>query len=442
VTAIGFEGIMLTPLAGLPSLPDVQWQLILIPLITGVIGYGTNWIAIRLLFYPTDFVGISMPGLKELAPALPRKMQQIPGVVEGRVGWQGIIPSRSARMGTIAAEKGIAKIGSEAEFYERFDPDRIATHIVTESHEEVRELTAEVIEAEYPELWHSAPESSREFIHARVEDRFPHIAEEITEKIGDHINELLDINQMIATHLDENPELINRIFLEVGDRELKFIVNSGFYIGTFLGLFSIPLFLYIDAWWVLPACGVAVGYLTNWIALNIIFRPIEEYKIGPVRLQGLFIKRQPTAAEKYAEVVADEVVTIGNVADNLMHGSQSDRTRKMIRDAIRPEVDRSVGLAAPIIRMTTGDEQYERLREAFAEESVDQTIEPLQDPEFNEERSEAIEGWMAERITQLPPEGFVELLRPAFEEDEWMLILLGAVLGFVAGCIQLLVVTV
>jgi uncharacterized membrane protein YheB (UPF0754 family) len=114
----------------------------------------------------------------------------------------------------------------------------------------------------------------------------------------------------------------------------------------------------------------------------------------------------------------------------------------MIRDAIRPEVDRSVGLAAPIIRMTTGNEQYERLREAFAEESVDQTIDPLQDPEFNAERSEAIEGWMAERVKQLPPEGFVELLRPAFEEDEWMLILLGAVLGFVAGCIQLLVVTV
>jgi uncharacterized membrane protein YheB (UPF0754 family) len=383
-----------------------------------------------------------MPGLKEIAPALPRKFQHIPGVDEGRVGWQGIIPSRSARMGTIAAEKGIAKIGTESEFYERFDPDRIATHIVTESREEVRELTAEIIESEYPELWRSTPGSTQEFIHARVEDRFPHIAENITTKIGDHINELLDINQMIATHLDRNPELINRIFLEVGDRELKFIVNSGFYIGTFLGLFSIPLFLYIDAWWVLPACGVAVGYLTNWIALNIIFRPIEPYKIGPFRLQGLFIKRQPTAAEKYAEVVADEVVTIGNVADNLMHGSQSDRTRKMIRDAIRPEVDRSVGLAAPIIRMTTGDEQYERLREAFAEESVDQTIEPLQDPEFNAERSEAIEGWMADRVTQLQPDGFVELLRPAFEEDEWMLILLGAVLGFVAGCIQLLVVTV
>lgn len=425
----------------IPSLPWFEWQLLLIPFITGLIGYGTNWVAIRMLFYPTDFVGVRLPGLKGVAPSLPRRIQQIPGVVEGKLGWQGIIPSRSARMGTIAAEKGIAKIGTEAEFYERFDPDRIATHIVTESSDEIRELAAEIIRAEYPEIWHSTPRPTREFILSRVEDSLPNIADEITDKIGENVEELLDINQMIAGHLDRNPHLINRIFLEVGDRELKFIVNSGFYIGTFLGMFAVPLFLYIDEWWVLPVFGVAVGYLTNWIALNIIFRPIEERKIGPFRLQGLFIKRQPKAAEKYAEIVADEVVTIGNVAHNLLHGSQSDRTRKMIRDAIRPEVDRSVGLAAPIIRMTTGDKQYERLREAFAEEGIDQTIDPLQDPEFNRERSEAIRGWMADRIKLLPPEGFVELLRPAFEEDEWMLILLGAVLGFVAGWIQLLVVT-
>lgn len=201
---------------------------------------------------------------------------------------RGLSPRGRPGWGTIAAEKGIGKIGTEAEFYERFDPDRIATQIVTESREEIRESTTEVIAAEYPELWHNAPEPIQEFIHARVEDRFPRVTEGITETIGENIDELPDINQMIAGHLDRNPELINQIFLEVGDRELNFIGNSGFYIGTFLGLFSIPLFLSIDQWWVLPVCGVAVGYLINWIALNIIFRPIREYKFGPVRLQGLF----------------------------------------------------------------------------------------------------------------------------------------------------------
>jgi len=124
-----------------------------------------------------------------------------------------------------------------------------------------------------------------------------------------------------------------------------------------------------------------------------------------------------------------------------MHGSQSDRTRKMVRESIRPEVDRVIGIAGPAVRLTTGSEQYERARETFADESVDRTIEPLQDPEFNAERSEAVRDLIARRIKNLPSRDFVGLLRPAFVEDEWMLILLGAVLGFVAGWIQLAVVT-
>ena len=433
----------MNPLASvLPGLPyDLEWRLLLIPLITGIIGYITNWAAIQLLFRPIDFVGVRLPGMKELAPSFPRKLKQIPGVVEGRVGWQGIIPSRSARMGTIAAEKGIGKIATEREFYEEFDPERIATYMVDNSRDEVRQLVEDVLREEYPEVWSNTPKPVRELVHDRVQEQLPHIADEITDQIGENIDELLDINLMITDHLDENPELLNRLFLDVGDRELKFIVNCGFLIGGFLGLFTIPLFLYIGSDLVLPVCGIAVGYMTNWIALKIIFLPIEERSFGPFRLQGLFIKRQSEVAEEYAVIVADEIVTIGNVAENLMHGSQSDRTRKMIRDAIRPEVDRAVGLAGPVVRMTTGSEQYEEVRETFVTESVDRTIEPLQDAEFNEERSEAIRELITGRIRDLPPVDFVGLLRPAFVEDEWMLILLGAVLGFAAGWIQLAVVT-
>lgn len=104
----------------------------------------------------------------------------------------------------------------------------------------------------------------------RVESRLPAIADEVTYGIAEHLDELLDIKQMITGHLKEHPELRNRLFLEVGDRELKFIINSGFLIGSSLGVFTILLFLYIGRWWVLPVAGVCVGYLTNWIALNVI----------------------------------------------------------------------------------------------------------------------------------------------------------------------------
>jgi len=430
-----------TAIGQLPAWIADNWQLVFIPLISGIIGYGTNWIAIKMLFYPSEFVGFGFPGLKRVAPALPKRIQQFPGVLEGKVGWQGIIPYRSARMGSIAAEKGVAKIGTQQEFYEQFDPERLAAQIVGHSGDELRSLTDEILEAEYPDLWQTAPPAVREYIHGRVKRRLPGIAEEITQAIGENIDELLDSKQMIIEHLDDNPELVSELFLEVGDRELRFIIRSGFYVGVVLGSVTVPLFVLVDRWWLLPACGTVVGYLTNWIALKIIFSPIRPRKVGPVTLQGLFIRRQPEAAEKWAEVVADGIVTIDNVAENLLHGSQSDRTRRLIRETIRPEVDGVVGIAAPVIRTTGGGDRYERVRERFAEEGIDRTIEPLRDPEFRQERAEILKRWMTERIKALPPEEFVELLRPAFEEDEWMLILLGAVLGAVAGWLQLLVVT-
>lgn len=432
----------MTPVDALSVLPDwFEWRLLLIPLITGVIGYGTNWVAIRLLFRPIDLVGVEVPGLASVAPSLPRKLRQIPGVVEGKLGWQGIVPSRSTRMGAIAAEKGISKMATEREFYEAFDPDAIAAHVVENSRAEIHDLVDDLLREEYPELWGEAPEPLRELVHARIDARLPHVAAAITEGIGENVDQFLDVNEMITEHLGGHPELLNQLFLDVGHRELRFIVNSGFLLGGFLGIFTIPLYVYIDSWWVLPVAGVAVGYLTNWIALKIIFLPIEERRIGPFRLQGLFIKRQPEAAAEYAEIVSDEIVTIGNVAGNLMHGTQADRTRTMIRNAIRPEVDRAAGLAGPLVRLATGTEEYEALRDTLANETVSRTMAPLRDPEFNEARSGEISALLSERLRELSSEEFVGLLRPAFVEDEWMLVVLGGLLGFVAGWLQLLVVS-
>ena len=36
-----------------------------------------------MLFYPVQFKGFTLPGLKRLASILPRKVQQIPGIMQG-----------------------------------------------------------------------------------------------------------------------------------------------------------------------------------------------------------------------------------------------------------------------------------------------------------------------------------------------------------------------
>ena len=59
--------------------------------------------------------------------------------------------------------------------------------------------------------------------------------------------------------------------------------------------------------------------------------------------------------------------------------------------------------------------------------------EPFDDWHFNEDRSRVVERLLRQRMEEMPPEDFQDLLRPCFQEDELKLILVGAALGFLAG---------
>src|SRR3954447_19652892 len=138
-----------------------------IPIFSGFIGYATNWSGVWMLFNPLEFKGVRMPGLRPLAHVLPRRIQQIPGVMQGGLGWQGIIPSRAAKMGSIAVDKGISKVGGAADFYEKLEPEKMARHIVDSSRGEIRELVDTAVEREHPQLWRQLTPDLREAMHER-----------------------------------------------------------------------------------------------------------------------------------------------------------------------------------------------------------------------------------------------------------------------------------
>jgi uncharacterized membrane protein YheB (UPF0754 family) len=412
-------------------------SMITIPLFSGAIGYLTNWSGVWMLFNPLCFRGVRVPGLAGLAQLLPRRLQEIPGVMHGGVGWQGIIPSRAAKMGSIAVDKGIAKLGGPSDFYTQLDPELIAEHILATSERDIHDVVERIMRREHPGLWSDLPERVREAVHERVRSQLPAIVHDVTEQIGDRIDQLLDIKLMVIRHIEEKPELANRIFLSVGRKELRFIVNFGFWFGLACG---IPVVFLVEAfplWWVLPVAGTVIGWVTNWLAIEMIFRPTEPRKVGPFVLHGLFLRRQREVADVYAGVIADDIVTVANIGEELLHGPRSDRTRRLLESSLRPAVDRAAGLIRPLVRVAVGTREYDAIRESVAAEAVDYTITPLIDPEFNRAQSGAVRTLIAERMREMSSEDFAEMLRSAIKQDEWLLFLHGAVLGFGAGLLHL-----
>jgi uncharacterized membrane protein YheB (UPF0754 family) len=346
---------------------------ITIPIFTRVIGYIINWTRVWMLFHPIRFVGFQLPGLAPLARLLPRRLQDVPGIMHGGVGWQGIIPSRAAKMGSIAADKGLAKLGTPGEFYDQLEPDVIAEHILATSQRDIRDVVERIMEREHAQLWHDLSPRVREAVHRRVQQQLPDIVRDVTAEIGSHIDQLLDVKLMVIRKFEENPKLATRAFLDIGKRELRLMINFGFLFGFLLGIPVVFLVGLVPHWWMLPVCGVVVGWTTNLLGMQLIFEPVEPHGLGPIKLHGLFLRRRAEIARIYAKIIADDVVTLGNVGEELLEGPRSDRTRQMLEDALRPAVDRASGVARPAVRVAMGPSHYDTIRDSVAVEAVEYT---------------------------------------------------------------------
>jgi uncharacterized membrane protein YheB (UPF0754 family) len=411
--------------------------LITVPFITGAIGYVTNWTGVLMLFYPVHFKGLRVEPLRHMTRLLPRKIRTIPGVMLGGIGWQGIVPSRAAKMGSLAVDVGIAKLGTPSEFWNQLEPEKMAQQIVEVTREDMRTTVDRIMNREHPRLWSDLPPQVREVVYTRVLEQLPSIVRELTDEIGSHLDQLLDIKLMVIKRFEQQPELANRVFLDMGRRELKFIQNFGFYFGFVLGIPVAFLTHFVTYWWLLPILGIIIGWVTNWVALWMIYEPREPHRVGPLRFQGLFIRRQPEVSDVYARIVADDILNMENFGHELLEGPRSDRTRALIERAMEPAVDRAAGRVRMPLRVAVGTREYDRISRSFAKEPVEQLMTPLSDPGFSRQQSDTMRKLIASRMRELPPQDFGEMLRTATRQDEWLLLLHGAVLGLAGGLVHL-----
>lgn len=396
--------------------PDF-WKYASIPFVAAVVGWATNWVAVKLTFVPLEFIGIR--------PFL---------------GWQGIIPSKAETMATTFVDTTMSRLGTLRDVFDGMEPRKIADHVVRYLEPRMDDHTDEVMAQSNPVLWENLPDLLKQQVYSGARRGLPRIVRSMMREIHERIEELIDFKHMIVTRLVEDRALLNRLFLESGAKEFRFIIRSGFYFGFLFGLVQLAVWIVYPAWWVLPFFGLAVGWATNWIALNLIFRPLEPVQVGFWTVQGLFLKRQTEVAAVWCHIVTRNILTARQLMNSLMHGPRSELSRKLVVKHAKPIVDEAVGLVKPAAQFAVGLRGYADIRASVAEKALDLSTVPFSDPVFNEGRAQVIERLLRERMEALPSAEFQDLLRPCFKEDEWKLILTGAVLGALAGVAQLVFV--
>lgn len=385
----------------------------LLPLMAALVGWSTNWLAIYLSFSPLQFTGW-----------------------RPWFGWQGVIPRNAERMAHICIDQTLERFGDLQTVYERLDPELITGQVLSEVMPRVDEYIDEVMYELQPVLWDNLPLILRRRIYHWARQQMPARIEAMVEDFGQELASLIDLKALISHELKSHPALMNEIFHDAGEEQFTFLKRSGAVIGGVLGAVFMLIWWQWPLPWLLPVAGFVIGFSTNWLALNLIFRPLQPIKVFGLEIQGLFLRRQPEISAVWADKIAHQLLTVDKVAYAIVHGEQSHRTRAIIQKHLRPLLDQSL-IVKLSTQMAVGVTGYSELKQAMNDTALTATDHMFSNATFTQDRADVVANMLRERVAALPPEQFQQILRPAFQEEELLLMLAGGAMGTVIGLVQL-----
>ena len=388
---------------------------IIIPIISAIVGWLTNLIAIKMMFYPIEYFG--------LRP----------------FGWQGIVPNNAAKMANDAVELMTEKLLDIQEIFSRIDSKTVSENLQPSLKQISQLIIDEVMLAQAPFLWKHLDIKKKNILYEKVQEFLPSTIERTMTDIKNEIKELIDFKKLAIDSLIDDKTLINRIFLNVGSNEFGFIEKSGLILGFIFGLIQMFVLMYFNDWWIFITGGIVIGFLTNFLALKMIFRPIEPIKFLGMKIQGLFLKRQKDVAKEYSKIITENILTTEQLFDAIFKTSKNGKIRKIINNNVSLLINKIVWKSKFSMNVILDKKRTDIIKNIATYRFMQELPIAMQNTHEYAFQTLKLRETIENKMANLPNKEFISFLRPVFQQDEWKLIIVGAYLGGIAGLIQFLV---
>jgi hypothetical protein len=355
-----------------------------IPAVAAFLGLSTNWVGVKMLFYPIEYTGFEW-------------YRSSPFVPYGFLGWQGVVPCKTEKMASRLVTIVTEKLLSVEEAFSNMDPSHLASLL--------QPLVVEEL----------LKEPYGQFMVTFLQPFLPYILTRVVTNLQIEIATLIDLRSVVLEAFVRDKGVLVELFQKVGRVELDFLVESGLGFGFILGLGQMIAWVIKPAPWTLPVAGAIVGYVTNWIAIKLLFDPAEPIQVGPFAIQGLFESRQVEVSDEFGTFMALRVLSSGKLLESLAQDANGDLFAFLRRQLPYPVPEFILTAAVRAIGNAAKNQ--------------------LDAPELHKYMTSMldIEKTLAQRLKLLSPTEFEDLLHPVFQEDELILICAGGVLGAVAG---------
>ncbi len=189
--------------------------------------------------------------------------------------------------------------------------------------------------------------------------------------------------------------------------------------------------------YLIPFISAFIGWFTNWIAIKMLFHPKNPIKILGITIQGIFPKRQQQFAQKLGVLVATELLHFDDIASKLKDPKQLETVTPYIEEHIDTFLRVKLQEKLPVVSMFIGDSTIGKLKEGMMEEINGLLPEVIGKYADNLSQKMDIEKMVTEKVANFSSDKLEEILTAIMSKEFRFVEIIGGVLGFLIGVIQI-----
>jgi uncharacterized membrane protein YheB (UPF0754 family) len=251
----------------------------------------------------------------------------------------------------------------------------------------------------------------------------------------------VDVQYLAVTTLVRNKEKLNKLMRGLSDNAMAFVRRSGIYFGLVIGVVQMVAWALFQNPWIMPAFGFGVGFISDYIALNMLFRPVQPTKyLGFIHFQGLLHAQRDTITKDYARILAEDLFSPEILFDGILRGPGADKLFALVGKEVDAAIDAQTGIATPLVKLAVGTQRYNALKDSLVQMVLERLPTTLLEAQDYAMTALDLEHTIVDKMSQLTNEQYESILRPVFKDDEPTMIAVGAILGGLVGEIQVQVI--
>ena len=190
----------------------------------------------------------------------------------------------------------------------------------------------------------------------------------------------------------------------------------------------------------LPILAAITGWVTNYLAIKMLFHPKQKVKVLFLTIQGIFPKRQDLLAERLGKIVASELFSFNDIKERFTSTSTAAEINKVLDEKLEDFLDSKLKTMMPMLAMFLNSDAKARIKDTLHLEFQNILPDILNKYSEKLERDIDIEKIVSQKVAAFSSDKLEQILYSIMKKEFKFIEILGGVLGFLIGLIQLLLI--